>query len=302
MSHHHDHHHGPTHIQDIGRAFVIGIGLNALFTLIEFIVGFISGSLALVSDATHNLGDVASLIISLVGMKLSQKASSKLFTYGYKKASILASLINAVLLLVLVLGIIREAIERFSASSELAGLDIVAVAAIGVLVNALSAFLFFKNQKDDINIRGAFIHLLVDALVSVGVVISGLLIYYTGWNQLDSWISLLIAGIILISTWSLLSESVRLILDGVPAKIEYEKIKQIMESVSGVVGIHHVHIWALSSTEQGLTAHVKVDSEGWEVLQKIKSELKHELLHENIHHITLELEGESEPCLEVDCA
>jgi len=301
MSHEH-HHHGPTHIQDIGRAFVIGIALNAVFTLIEFVVGYMTGSLALLSDATHNLSDVASLIISLIGMKLTQKASNTLFTYGYKKASILASLLNAILLVLIVLGIFKEAIERFSEPAELAGINIMIVAGIGVLINAFSAYLFFKNQKDDINIRGAFIHLMVDALVSVGVVISGLIIYYTHWNFVDTWISILIAIIILISTWGLLKESIRLALDAVPQHINYGEIKRIMEGIEGVLEVHHLHIWALSSTENGLTSHVKIKDSAEYSWQKIKSAIKHELLHNEISHITLELEEASELCIEDDCS
>lgn len=300
MSHEH-HHHGPTHIQDIGRAFVWGIALNTLFTLVEFVVGYMTGSLALLSDAAHNLSDVASLLISLIGMKLAQKTSNTLFTYGYKKASILASLINAILLVWIVLGIIKEAIERFSEPPELAGINIMIVAGIGVLINAFSAYLFFKNQQDDINIRGAFLHLLVDALVSLGVVVSGLIIYYTHWNLVDSWVSIFIALIILVSTWGLLKESIRLALDAVPQNIHYAEIKRIMEEVEGVLEVHHLHIWALSSTENGLTSHVRIKDSNKNSWQKIKSAIKHELLHNKIGHITLELEGASEPCAEEDC-
>lgn len=301
MSHDHHHSHGPADMKNIDRAFLLGIGLNAVFTLIEFLIGYISGSLALLSDAAHNLSDVASLIIALIGLKLTQKASNTLFTYGYKKASILASLLNSMLILFIVLGILREAWERFASPEEIGGMEIVLVAMIGVIINAFSAFLFSKNQQQDINIRGAFIHLLVDALVSLGVVITGVVIYYTGWNQMDSWISIIIAGIILVSTWGLFTQSIRLALDGMPSGIDREQIKDLIESVAGVKDTHHLHIWALSSTENGLTSHVKIKTSEQASWEKIKEEIKHRLFHQNIQHVTLELEGEWETCTDNDC-
>lgn len=292
MAHHHqhDHHHEISSTDNLNRIFFIGIALNALFTLIEFVFGYLNNSLALLSDASHNLSDVASLLISLLGMKLAQKAASISYTYGYKKASLLASLINAIFLIIVVVGIIREAVERLSAPPEISGNIIMIVAGIGVVINAVSAFLFFKGQKDDINIRGAFLHLLVDALVSVGVVTSGLIIKVTNWQLVDPLVSLAIGVVILISTWGLLKESVRLVIDAVPKSIDSQKIIEKISEIKGVVSIHHVHIWALSSRVNAFSAHVQISDDLSVKWENIKSEIKHFLLHENISHVTLELD------------
>ncbi len=287
------HSHEVTNLDNMNNAFYIGIGLNSLFTLIEFIVGYKTNSLALIADASHNLSDVASLIISLIGMRLAQKASTKLYTYGYKKASILASLINSILLVVIVIGISKEAIERFDMVPEVVGKVIILTALIGVIINTISAFLFYKGQKSDINIKGAFLHLLVDALVSVGVVISGIVIYYTNWNIIDPIISLIIAVVILISTWGLLKESIKLTLDGVPQNVDYEKIKTILNENKNIEEFNHIHIWALSSTENALTVHIRLkDTIKFEDAFEIKEEIKDELKHQNILHTTIELEKE----------
>lgn len=300
--HSHNHTHEAPDLKNINNAFYIGIGLNSTFTLIEFIVGYQTNSLALISDASHNLSDVASLIISLVGMRLAQKTATKLYTYGYKKASIMTSLINAVLLILIVIGIAKEAIERFNSAPEVVGKAIIITALIGVLTNAISAFLFYKGQKDDINIKGAFLHLLVDALVSVGVVISGIVIYYTNWNIIDPIISIIIAIVILISTWGLFKESIKLSLDGVPQNVDIEKIKNILKNHSDVEEIHHLHIWALSSTENAMTVHIiPKDISSLDEVMMIKHNIKHELAHENIQHITIELDRKSDNCADTVC-
>ncbi len=292
MSRNHDgHSHSQTNLHNINYAFYIGIALNLLFTIIEFVVGYLHNSLSLISDATHNLSDVASLIISLIGMKLAQKAATLTYTYGYKKASILASFINSILLLVVVFNIFKEAIERFAAPPEVGGKIIIITALIGVAINTISAFLFYKGQKDDINVRGAFLHLLVDAIVSVGVVISGIFIYYTNWNIIDVIISVVIAIVILITTWGLFRESLKLTLDGIPKGINLTKIKTLITDNEGIKSVHHVHIWALSSTTNALSAHIILDKNySLEELMNIKNELKSALQHENIQHVTLELD------------
>ncbi len=305
MPHSHDKHHWHTHhhsapaLENINTAFYIGIGLNAAFTLIEFIVGYTTHSLALIADASHNLSDVASLIISLIWMKLAQRAATKLYTYGYKKASIMASLVNAILLIVIVIGIIRESIERWFVSPEIAGGVIILTALIGVLINTISAFAFYKGQKHDINIKWAFLHLLVDALVSVWVVISGILIYYTHWNIIDTLISLVIAVVILVSTWWLLRESLKLALDGVPQNINLENIKHIFDTHENILSFHHLHVWALSSRENALTVHiVGKDHCSVDDMIRTKNDLKQALTHENISHATIEFEKQSEYCEE----
>ena len=309
MAHSHDNHeghnhdHAPKNLENINSAFYIGIALNSIFTVIEFIYGYSTNSLALLSDATHNLSDVGSLILALVGMKLAKKTATLSYTYGFKKASLLASLINSVLLVAVAGGIIYEAIERFTNPAPLAGVTIIVVSAIGVLINATSAFLFFKGQKDDINVKGAFLHLLIDALISVGVVIAGTIIYFTNWTIIDPIISLVIAVVVLISTWNLFNESIRLVVDGVPSSIKIDKIKDDLLKIEEIETIHHIHVWALSSTENAMTAHIilkkqVVDSndtntetslQRWE---RIKSVIRHELLHNSIHHATLELDSE----------
>jgi len=302
-SHSHDHHHhGPADLKGLNRAFYIGIGLNLLFTVIEFVVGYSNDSLALLADASHNLSDVASLIISLIGMRLAQKAATLTYTYGYKKASILASLINAILLIIVVIGIFREAIERLASPPEVPGKVIIITAIIGVFINAASAFLFSKGQKHDINVKGAFMHLMVDALVSVGVVISGVLIQYTGWNIIDPLISFVIGSVIIISTYSLLKESLKLTLDGIPRDIEKNEIIDLITDHPKVSNVHHVHIWALSSTQNALTAHVIPKEEySLEEVQGIKNELKHDLEHHKIQHATLEFGSNNVDCCDPKC-
>lgn len=306
MEHHHDHsHHHHHHVPDLKRinqAFYVGIGANTLYTLIEFVVGIRINSLALISDASHNLSDVATLIISLLGMKLAQKGATSLYTYGYKKASILASFVNAVILCLIVIKIGIESIERFSNPPQMLGSMIMITALIGVFINGLSAFLFYKGQKDDINIKGAFLHLLVDALVSFGVIVSGIIISFTGWNIIDPIISFVIAFVILFSTWSLLKESVKLILDGVPQQISNENIQQILENHPNIASVHHIHIWALSSSENALTAHLVLkEGVSLETFMEVKKELKHELFHQGIQHATLEIDCLSVTCDDTSC-
>ena len=305
MEHHHDHSHHHHHVPDLKRinqAFYVGIGANALYTLIEFVVGIRINSLALISDASHNLSDVATLIISLLGMKLAQKGATSLYTYGYKKASILASFVNAVILCLIVIKIGIESIERFSNPPQMLGSMIMITALIGVFINGLSAFLFYKGQKDDINIKGAFLHLLVDALVSFGVIVSGIIISFTGWNIIDPIISFVIAFVILFSTWSLLKESVKLILDGVPQQISNENIQQILENHPNIASVHHIHIWALSSSENALTAHLVLkEGVSLETFMEVKKELKHEIFHQGIQHDTLEIDCLSVTCDDTSC-
>ncbi len=294
--HHHDHSHTATSLDSLNKAFYIGIGLNALFTIVEFIIGYTSNSLALLSDASHNLSDVASLAISLIGLKLAKKSETILYTYGYKKASILASLTNAILLIYIVINIGIEAVERLTETPETMGSAIIITALIGVLINALSASLFFKGQKEDINIKGAFLHLLVDALISVGVVISGIVIYYTHWHIVDPIVSFIIAIIILISTWRLLTESIRLTLDGVPKNIDLKNIKTTLLKNPLVKDIHHLHVWAISSSQNALTVHIILkDPADVQAFLAIKNQIKHELQYENIHHATIELDNDDCP-------
>ena len=281
-------------MSNIGKAFWIGIILNSIFVLIEFIAGFYFNSLALLSDAGHNLSDVAALGLSLFAFKIAESKSTERFTYGYRKSTILASLANAVILLIAVGSIGWESIQRFMHPVETNGLVVSVVAAIGIIINTASAFLFFRDKEKDINIKGAYLHLATDALVSVGVVIAGIIISYTGLKWVDPLVSLLIMSIVIYGTWHLLTESLRLSLDAVPAGISTLKIKQSATKFSGVKDIHHIHIWALSTTKNAMTAHLILESKLSEAeVAKLKSDIKHELEHLNIQHATLETENEN---------
>lgn len=288
--HNHHHHHGPSDFSNLNKAFYIGIGLNLLFVVIEAVYGFINNSLSLLSDAGHNLSDVASLALSLFAFKLLKRKPSSKYTYGYRRATILASLANAVLLLAAVGFIIYEAVLRLFHPEPLHGATVAVVALIGIFINGITAWLFMKDQKKDLNVRGAYLHMVADALVSAGVVVAGVLIIYTQWYWLDAALGIIIGIVILISTWSLLTQSLKLSMDGVPADVDIEKITSEILKINGVRDFTHIHIWALSTTENALTGHIKVDENltSKEILE-IKEKVRHELEHFNIHHSTLEI-------------
>lgn len=291
------HHHHQIDSANINRAFWVGIYLNTAFIIIEFAAGFYYNSLALLSDAGHNLSDVASLGLSLFAFKLAKAKANNRYTYGYRKGTVLASLANAVILLVAVGSIGWEAIQRFMHPEATKGMVISIVAGIGIFINAISAMLFFRNKDKDLNVKGAYLHLAVDALVSIGVVIAGIIISFTGIQWIDPLISLVIMVIVVFSTWNLLKESLRLSMDAVPANIQVDKIIETAMQVPGVKDLHHVHIWAMSTTMVAMTGHLLVDENKTmaEVVQ-IKEKVKHALLHEGIQHSTLETE--MQPCRE----
>jgi cobalt-zinc-cadmium efflux system protein len=294
MAHDHAHHHHQAAITNISRIFITGICLNMGFVIIEFISGFTTNSLALMSDAGHNLSDVATLFLSLFAFQMAKRKATQKFTYGYSKSTILASLANAVILLIAVGSIGLEAIKRFMDPVETKGMVISIVAAIGIGVNGLSALLFFKDRDKDINIRGAYLHLALDAVVSLGVVVAGIILSYTGFKWIDPLISLIIMVVVIYSTWGLLTESLRLSLDAVPAKIDVEKVKEEIMKQQGVINVHHIHIWAMSTTKNAMTAHLILDEKlSEEQLAHIKKHLKHEMEHLNIQHVTLETEKTS---------
>jgi len=290
---HHHHHHSPV-IATISKAFWIGIILNSAFVLVEFVAGFYYNSLALLSDAGHNLSDVASLGLSLLAFRLAKSKATERFTYGYHKSTILASLVNAVILFIAVGSIGWEAIQRFLHPVETQGGVIAIVAGIGIVINSVSAFFFFRNKDKDLNVKSAYLHLAVDAFVSAGVVVAGVLISYTGLKWIDPLISLVIMAVVIYSTWSLLTESLRLSLDAVPENIDTEKIKIQMLKTEGVKDIHHIHIWAISTTRNAMTAHLILKNDLTEKqIANLKSNLKHELEHLNIQHATLETESQN---------
>jgi len=294
MAHDHDHHnhsHDLDFKQGNNSAFIIGICLNTAFVLAEIIGGFIYNSMALLTDAGHNASDVASLILSLVAFKMAKKKSSSIYTYGYKKTTVLAALTNSVILFIAI-GILGfESVTRLLKPEKVEGGIIAWIAAIGIIINSISAFLFYRNRKKELNAKSAYLHLLADALVSIGVVITGIIIIYTGWYWLDPAIGLAIMIVILIGAWKLLRDSFKMTIDAVPSGIELEEIKKIILRVTHVKQVGHVHVWPLSTTENALTAHVVIEDQlSFDEKLKVIANIRHELMHHNIHHSTIELQ------------
>ncbi len=305
MAHHHDHHHhhhGPVALTNVNTAFVVGIALNFLFVIIEVVVGLYVHSLSLLSDAGHNLADVGTLALSLLAFRLVKVKPTEQYTYGYRKTSVIVALFNGMMLMVSIGAIIYEAVHRFFNPEPLPGGIIALVAGAGIIINSFTALLFFRDKDKDMNIKSAYLHLLSDALVSLALVIGGIIIIYTGWFWVDSALSILVAVVIFFSTWGLLRDSFRLSLDAVPADIKMENIKNAATKVAGVRSLHHIHIWAISTTENALTAHLVLEKDTTiERERLIKNELRHELQHQNIHHITLETERDGEACKNAEC-
>ena len=285
MTHEHHHHHSE---DSHGVAFIIAILLNISFVGIEFSYGVIANSTALIADAGHNLSDVLGLILAYSAALLGRKRPSKRYTYGFRSTSILAALGNAMLLFIACGAIAWEAVQRFNQPPEVASLTISTIAGIGIVVNSISALLFLKGSDHDLNIRGAFLHMAADAAVSLAVVISGIAMYYTQIYWLDPAVTLLIVFVILIGTWSLLTQSIRLILSAVPDNIDSVAIENYLKSLDGVTDCHDLHIWGLSTTETALTAHLIMPN-GYDdtFLDNIVHTLKHQF---SIHHSTLQIE------------
>ena len=294
MSHHHSHGHGHGHHHhpapgDNGRAFGIAIGLNTAFVAIEFIYGFIANSTALMADAGHNLSDVLGLGLAWGAALLTKSAPTRRFTYGMRGTTILAALANALLLMVACGAIAWEAVHRFAHPEPVAGTTVSIVALVGVLINGFSAWLFVAGSKDDINVRGAYQHMAADALLSLGVVISGVVIIYTGWSWLDPVVSLVLVVVIVVGTWSLLKESIQMVLAGVPASVDAKAVTAFLAAQPGVTEVHDVHIWAMSTTETALTAHVVMPGgyPGDAAIDDIVGHLREDFA---IHHCTLQVE------------
>lgn len=308
QNHHHHtpddehHHHHMQPLTNVGRAFVIGIALNFLFVVVEAVAGLYIHSLSLLSDAGHNLADVASLALSLLAFRLAKAKPTEQFTYGYSKTTILVALFNAVVLLTSIGAIGYEAIHRFLNPEPLPGKTIAVIAGIGIVINAASALLFFREKEKDLNIKSAYLHLLSDAIVSFGIVIGGIVIYFTNYFWIDAAMSIVIAVVILFYTWNLLRESFRLSLDAVPGNITIEKVKLTAENIQGVKNMHHIHLWAISTTRNALTAHIVVDrNNSLTQIESIKGKVKHALEHLNIQHATLEVEPDEENCETEEC-
>ena len=250
---HHGHSHAP---KNFNRAFAIGIALNISFVLIEGFFGWKVNSLALLADAGHNLSDVAGLLLAWVAAMAGRLRPDHRHTYGWQRASILAAFVNAVLLLVAMGALAWEAIQRLQSTAATQGVTIIAVAAAGVLINGVTAALFMSGSKSDLNIRGAFLHMAADALVSLGVVVAGILYLWQGWAWLDPVVSLIIAGVIVFGTWSLFRQSVHLLFDGVPESVDLAELDHWLLNLDGVVAVHDLHVWAMSTYDNAMTVHL----------------------------------------------
>ena len=299
-SHHHHHDHAPK-LDHLNSAFIIGIILNSAFVIIEVVAGFLTHSLSLLTDAGHNLSDVAGLALALLAFKLTKVNSTSNYTYGFKRSTIMVSFFNALILFVAVGFIGYEAVMRFIDQQKVDGGTMAWVSLIGIGINAFTAWLFVKDKDKDLNVKGAYMHMAIDAIVSFGVVVSGIIIYFTRLYWIDSAVSLVIAVVILRGTWSLLKDSLRLEMDGVPTKIDLEYIKTELLKGKGVVDVHHMHVWALSTTENALTAHIVIDPEYVSAFDAIKRDLRHRLQHLDINHCTLEPEFSEAECKQPDC-
>ena len=305
MSHNHHHDHdieSNTDFDKVKIPLIIGISLNFLFVVIEVIAAFIVNPVSLLSDAGHNLADVGALGLSLLAIGLLKVKSNKKYTYGYKKASVIFALFNAIVLLLSIGAISYEAILRLIQPETVKGLAISVIAGIGIVINASTGLLLIRHKNKDLNIKASFSHLMSDAVVSAGLVLAGIIMFYTNWFWLDSVFSFVITIIIMIGTWSLLKESMRLSFDGVPKDINLADIEETASSLSGIKEIHHIHVWAISTQENALTAHIVLaDDTSVEDEKNIKQELKHLFEHKNIQHVTLETERENAPCETIPC-
>ena len=301
-SHAGHHHHQVSPADAANGAFIAGIVLNSAYVVVQVIAGLMTHSMALLSDAGHNLSDVASLVLSLLAFRLAKVKPTDSFTYGYKKTTILAALTNAVILLVTIGMLGYESVNRLLHPRPVQGGVVAIVAGIGIVINLASALLFFRNKDHDLNTRGAYLHLLTDAMVSLGVVVAGVAISFTSWYWLDGAVSIAVLLVILVGTWSLLTDSLKLSLDAVPPNVDLPKIEDVITKINGVESIHHMHIWAMSTTENALTTHLVLnDKLSFDQKMKLVGKIKHELLHNNIQHATIELESADMPCEDADC-
>ncbi len=282
----HHHHHVPS---SFNRAFVIGISLNIIFVVAEAVFGWLAGSLALMADAGHNLSDVLGLLIAWGAAHLATRKATDRYTYGFRSSSILAALFNSLLLMVAVGAIIWEAVERLREPSPVNTAIVMSVAGLGILINGSTAMLFAKGSKTDLNMRGAYLHMAADAMVSLGVVIAGGIIWATGFAWIDPVVSLLVSLIIIFGTWSLLRESLDLALDAVPSGIHTEEVRTHLSSLTGVTEVHDLHIWGIGTTETALTAHLMMPNghPGDTFLQSTVRGLGQKF---QIRHVTLQIE------------
>lgn len=296
-AHHHHAHGAESRSARLGRAFAVGIVLNIAFVAIEFGFGLIANSLALIADAMHNLSDVVGLVLAWGASALALRPPSTRFTYGLRGSTILAALANAMLLLLVTGGIAWEAMKRFQQPAPLNESLMIGVAIAGILVNGITAWFFMADRKNDLNVRGAFLHMAADAGISLGVVVAGLGIMFTGWLWLDPAVSLLIVAVIFIGTWSLLRDSVRLALQAAPENVNPVDVRRYLCELSGVGEMHDLHIWAMSTTETAMTAHLVMPGghPGDDFIARVSDEIEHRF---GIGHVTLQIEtgNATNPC------
>ena len=292
----HDHAHPPAE-NGVRTAFLVAVGLNATFIVFEVVFGFRSGSLALLSDAGHNLGDVLGLLLAWGAILLARRAPSIRRTYGLRRSTILAAVANAVVLLIAVGAVALEAVQRLRHPAQVAGPTVIAVASLGILVNGLSAWLLGRGHQDDLNVRAAVQHLVADTAVSFGVVLAGVMLVFTRWLWLDPLVSLLVSALIVVSTWRILRESLDLAMDAVPEQIDPVAVRNYLEAVAGVVDVHDFHVWAMSTTETALTAHLVTNRATFD--DDLTARIAHDLSeHFGIVHPTIQWEStdRTEPC------
>jgi cobalt-zinc-cadmium efflux system protein len=284
---HHGHHHGP---MDFGRAFAIATTLNIALVIAQVVFGVLANSVALIADAGHNLGDVLGLLLAWGAHGMARWQPTKRYTYGFRSASILAALFNGIILLVATGAIAWEALRRLGGMTDVAGVTVMVIAAVGIVVNGVSAWLLVAGRQGDLNVRGAFLHLLGDAAISLGVVAAGAVIVVTGWNWLDPMASLIIAVLIVWGTWGLLREAIMMSLDAVPQGVDGGSVESYLRGLPGVSEVHDLHIWAMSTTETAMTAHLVRPGAGPD--DHLLHEICHELEHRfGISHATLQIEA-----------
>ena len=293
-THGHDHGHGP---KDFGLAFAVGVFLNTGFVIVEAVYGLLSNSMALLADAGHNFSDVLGLLIAWGATILAKRKPGGRYSYGLRSSSIVAALINALFLIAAISIIAFEAIQRFAAPAPVVGKTVIIVAAIGIVINTVTALMFMRGSKGDINVRGAFLHMAADAAVSAGVVIAGFVILMTGWSWIDPAVSLAIVAVIAAGTWGLLRDSVNMSLHAIPPNVDQEQVAEFLRTRPGVVAIHDLHIWSMSTTEAALTVHLVIPAgfPGDSFNVKLAGELKSRFA---IGHPTVQIETQAD----VDCA
>jgi len=292
-SHNHGHSHGLGHSHapaDFGRAFAVGITLNTVFVIVEVVYGLLAHSLALVADAGHNLGDVLGLALAWGAAVWARRAPTARYTYGWRRSSVLAALANAIFLLVTVGGIAWEAVQRLRVPAPVSTQTMIWVSALGIVINTATALMFMAGRKGDLNIRGAFLHMAADAVISAGVVVAGVIIAFTGWAWLDPVVSLVLVAVIVSGTWSLLRHSFNLAMDAIPPGIDAAAVRAYLLGLPGVADVHHLHIWGLSTTDTALTVHLVLTNglADAHLLHEINHELRE---HFSIGHATIQFES-----------